>query len=211
MGILFLEKNLRHTSCIPTVHCPAVTPLLSFCPSSVTSVSRSPFFSLSPSSPLSSFLLLLMCATLQGPAGAQGSPHPQPPPANSMMGPHSQVTLPLPLSLSLYFFCSRFLRLWSFGNAGSQCWCFMHPSRLPALCCFRHSRKWEKWEMTQSHIFERRVSHFLLGISWSVVVSVVVLHVASLPRRPKRSPHQDAQPGRAFTRTHTHTPWVQNT
>uniref|UniRef100_A0A7N8WL49 Single stranded DNA binding protein 3b n=1 Tax=Mastacembelus armatus TaxID=205130 RepID=A0A7N8WL49_9TELE len=32
----------------------------------------------------------LFYAMLQGPPGPQGSPHPQPPPPNSMMGPHSQ-------------------------------------------------------------------------------------------------------------------------
>lgn len=39
-----------------------------------------------------------------------------------------------------------------------------------------------------------------IEISWSNV-SVVVLHVASLCWRPKRSPHQDGQPGRAHTDT----------
>lgn len=83
---------------------------------------------------LSSSLPLLFCAMPQGPPGPQGSPHPQPPPPNSMMGPHSQVTLPLPLSLFFSVFC--YLR--SFGNADSQCWCFMlwHSSQLNALCCF---------------------------------------------------------------------------
>uniref|UniRef100_A0A3B4FGW2 Single-stranded DNA-binding protein 3-like n=1 Tax=Pundamilia nyererei TaxID=303518 RepID=A0A3B4FGW2_9CICH len=50
-----------------------------------------------------------------GPPGPQGSPHPQPPPPNSMMGPHSQVTLPFSLILSFFFtgfaMCSHVARL----------------------------------------------------------------------------------------------------
>lgn len=57
------------------------------------------FVSLSPLPPQSSSCFFIF-AMPQGPPGPQGSPHPQPPPPNSMMGPHSQVTLPHPL-----FFC----------------------------------------------------------------------------------------------------------
>lgn len=42
---------------------------------------------------LSPSLCHFFSVTPQGPPGPQGSPHPQPPPPNTMMGPHSQVPL----------------------------------------------------------------------------------------------------------------------
>lgn len=144
MSALFLyifKKKLRHFgSCAPTILCPAVTLLVSLPLCCHFFFSLLSFSSCHPPLwPSSIFLLAsLFCAMPQGPPGPQGSPHPQPPPPNSMMGPHSQVTLPLP-PFSLFLF------LQSFGNAGSQCWCFMlwHSSQLKlnALCCCQNSHK----------------------------------------------------------------------
>lgn len=119
-----------HSNCPLPCSNPASLSLPLFC-HFCFSLPLSLFVSSSALSPSSVFLLAsLFCAMPQGPPGPQGSPHPQPPPPNSMMGPHSQVMLPLPLSLFLLCFC--YLR--SFGNAGSQCWCFMlwHSSQLNA-------------------------------------------------------------------------------
>lgn len=80
------------------VLCPAVTLLLSLTP--FWRFLLPPLLLLvssSPSPPLYLAPRHLFCAMPQGPPGPQGSPHPQPPPPNSMMGPHSQVTLPFPL------------------------------------------------------------------------------------------------------------------
>lgn len=97
-------------SCSQTVSCPAVTSLLSL-----------PLF-------CTSFLITLppcsisFCTMPQGPPGPQGSPHPQPPPPNSMMGAHSQVML----RLSLFFSFLGVLVL----SADASCFGIHHSSPL---------------------------------------------------------------------------------
>lgn len=127
-------------SCTPTVLCPAVTLLL--CLSLFCHFGFSLPLSLSSHPPHCPSCIVLFASSFyvmpQGPPGPQGSPHPQPPPPNSMMGPHSQVTLPFSLILFLFH---RFCYVQSCGKAGSQCWCFMlwHLFQLKALCCFQYS------------------------------------------------------------------------
>lgn len=152
-----------------------------------------------PFSPSSTFLLASsFCAMPQGPPGPQGSPHPQPPPPNSMMGPHSQVMLPSP-SFSLFFsvfaICSHLGTL--VLSADASCFGIRLSLMLyAAVCQDSHKHAIEKLE--QCYILGD-VCHFFTEISQSNYVSVVVLYVTSLCWRPKRSPHQDGQPGRPHT------------
>lgn len=180
-----------------SIFCPALTlplslPLLCRC----FLLPRSHFCLILPTLPPRFFFHapFLFCAMPQGPPGPQGSPHPQPPPPNSMMGPHSQVTIPLPFSLffSVFAICSHLGTL--VLSAGASCFGIRLSFRL--LLVFTHmlSIKWNPttfWEI-----------NITVEMTWSDLVSVVVLHVASFRRRPKRSPYSDEQPGRGHAHTH---------